>query len=118
MAKYTCLDCKYYCPENKVYDGLKPIMPGVCVPKEKIVKHFCTKHQDVFVKWWNENGKKHRADVTEVPECLELNNHLAALNKANQFAIKILDDIEACNKKNRLSCRKDIIVIDYDSRIK
>ena len=93
MVKYTCLDCKYYCLKKKVYDGLKPIMFGVCVPKEKTIEHHCTEHQDVFVKWWNENSMKRRVDITEVPDCLELNEHLTKLNKMNQLVEDILDRI-------------------------
>ena len=93
MAKYTCLDCKHYCHAKKVFDGIEPIGFGVCIPKEKTIEHHCTLHQDVFIKWWNENSMKRIVDITEVPDCLELDNYLTQLNKMNQLANEILDRI-------------------------
>lgn len=93
MAKYTCLDCKHYCPEKKVFNGIKPMGFGVCIPKEKTIEHHCILHQDVFIKWWKENRMKRAVDITEVPDCLELNDHLSQLNKMNQLMEEILDII-------------------------
>ena len=96
MAKNTCLDCKYYRPKKREIDGVEAICDGVYVPKEKVIEHHCTKNPTVFTKWWDENNQKRREDITEIPSCLELNDHLAKLDKMIQLSEDLLKKL---NKK-------------------
>ena len=80
MTKYTCLDCKHYCHQEKTFDGIEA----------KTIEHHCSKYPHVFTKWWDENCMKHRDDITDVPKCLELNDHLASLNKMIHLSEQIL----------------------------
>lgn len=77
-----------------VFDGLRPICHGVCVPKEKVIEHHCEKNQDIFEKWWGENGKKRRDDITDVPDCLELNDNLVRLNNLIQLTEDVFEKIK------------------------
>lgn len=93
MTKYTCLDCKNYCPRKTFLDGLKQTSDGIYEPKEIVVEHHCSKHPKIFIKWWKENHMKCRKDIEYVPNCLDLNDNLVKLDNLINLAQNILDKL-------------------------
>lgn len=90
-TKYSCLNCKNYCPKKEVFDGYTEECDGmILVPKTKVIEAHCDAHPRYFKKWWKENGDKRVNEITE-PKCLELHDHLKTLNKAIKLAEEILD---------------------------
>ena len=91
--KYSCLDCKNYCPEKEVVDGYKEECGGMMlVPKTKVIEAHCDEHPRYFKKWWKENGHKTSEEITE-PKCIELHDHLKSLNEMIKIAEEILDKV-------------------------
>ena len=92
-VKYTCLDCKHFNPAKTVVDGIKPMCFGVCVPKTKRVPEHCSLHNDRFQDWWKRNKSKKRNEITEVPDCLEVQEHLSILDEAINIADKCVKEL-------------------------
>ena len=92
--KDSCLDCQFYKPKKTVFDGLKPMGFGICVPKEKVIEHHCTKHPKIFKKWWEANKNKTRENIDDVPKCFLLHEFQRPLKEMIDLAKEILDKIE------------------------
>ena len=66
MCKYSCLDCKNYRPSETKVVGRKLECNGmISVPVYGDVPHHCVLHPRYFKKWWKENSKKTRDNITE-----------------------------------------------------
>ena len=91
MRKYSCLDCKNYCPKQEVVDGYEEVCGGIMlIPKTKVIKPHCNKHPWIFKRWWKENGNK-KADDIETPKCIEIHDHLKTLGEMIDLAKEILE---------------------------
>ena len=97
MAKYSCLNCKNYCPKKEVVDGYREECDGMMlVPVMKEIPAHCDAHPRYFKKWWKENGDKTSEEITE-PKCIDLCDYLKTLNEMIHLSREILDNL---NKKD------------------
>ena len=95
MGKYTCLDCKNYCPKKVIVDGYKEECNGMMlVPITKVIESHCDLHPITYKRWWKKNGNKTSENADEAPKCIELHEHLKALNKMIELSQEILDKID------------------------
>jgi len=64
----------------------------ISVPVYGEIPHHCDVHPRYFKKWWKENSKKTRDNITE-PKCLDLHDHLKALDEMIKLSEEILEKI-------------------------
>ena len=95
MGKYTCLDCKNYCPKKEIVDGYKEECNGMMlVPITKVIESHCDLHPIIYKRWWKKNGNKTSENADEAPKCIELNEHSKALSRIIELTQEILDKID------------------------
>lgn len=92
MANYTCLDCIHYCPKQSSVKFVNNHF------EEIVIEHHCSKNNEVFKKFWEENKSKLRKDIVMDLECFELPEHLKCLEKMIQLAKEIIKIQESHEK--------------------
>ena len=88
MAEYICTDCANYCRKKSSVKFVKNHFD------ERVIEAHCSKHPEVFKKWWEENKSKLRKDIIFDLDCFEPNEHLKHLNKLIDLTDKIIDKID------------------------
>lgn len=93
MSKRICLYCRHYHHKEDVYDGLKEVMPGVCVPKMKTIEAHCDTYPDRCKDWWKKNGNV-TPDNAEEMNCFEFTEDGKMLNDLIEDAKELLSEIK------------------------
>lgn len=93
MCKYSCLDCKNYKPSSTKVVGKKLVDGFMLVPITEEVPAHCDEHPRYFKKWWKENSKKKRDEITQ-PKCLDLYEHLKTLGEMITLSKEILSKLK------------------------
>ena len=93
MAKYSCLDCKNYCPAKDVVVGRRIEDEIFSVPIVEKKPHTCKLHPRIFKKWWEENANKPAGEAGDAPKCLDLHDHLKTLGEMIELSKEILEKL-------------------------
>lgn len=93
MARKICPYCVHYHYRETVYDGLKEVMPGVCVPNMKTIDAHCVKHPEICKGWWERNGNL-RSDNAEEMDCFEFTEEGKMLDEMIEQSKELLAKIK------------------------
>lgn len=89
--KANCLNCKFYCSEKTVPNGLEQMGSigqfTVSKPKTKRVQEGCMKGNEYF-----KTLKK--GNINDVPTCFEPNDTLSALKTAIELSKEVLTSLK------------------------